>query len=50
MLEVMYELPSRKDVNRCVITREMVEQRSSAEPGIGLPGDGVGGLGKAVVL
>lgn len=31
MLEVMYELPSRKDVNRCVITKEMVEQRSSAE-------------------
>ncbi|MEB3882930.1 ATP-dependent protease ATP-binding subunit ClpX [Lyngbya sp. CCY1209] len=31
MLEVMYELPSRKDVNRCVITKEMVEQRSTAE-------------------
>lgn len=31
MLDVMYELPSRKDVTRCVITREMVEQRSTAE-------------------
>jgi ATP-dependent Clp protease ATP-binding subunit ClpX len=31
MLEVMYELPSRKDVTRCVITREMVEKRSTAE-------------------
>ncbi|MEO0538661.1 MAG: ATP-dependent protease ATP-binding subunit ClpX [Cyanobacteria bacterium P01_A01_bin.123] len=31
MLDVMYELPSRKDVNRCMITREMVEQRSTAE-------------------
>lgn len=31
MLDVMYELPSRKDVNRCTITREMVEKRSSAE-------------------
>ena len=31
MLEVMYELPSRKDVKRCMITREMVEQRSTAE-------------------
>ncbi|MDT9186341.1 MAG: ATP-dependent protease ATP-binding subunit ClpX [Limnospira sp. PMC 894.15] len=31
MLEVMYELPSRKDVNRCVITKEMVEKRSTAE-------------------
>ncbi|MEM8638012.1 MAG: ATP-dependent protease ATP-binding subunit ClpX [Cyanobacteria bacterium P01_G01_bin.54] len=31
MLEVMYELPSRKDVNRCVITPEMVEKRSTAE-------------------
>lgn len=31
MLEVMYELPSRKDVNVCVITKEMVEKRSTAE-------------------
>lgn len=31
MLEVMYELPSRKDVTRCLITREMVEKRSTAE-------------------
>jgi ATP-dependent Clp protease ATP-binding subunit ClpX len=31
MLEVMYELPSRQDVTQCTITREMVEQRSSAE-------------------
>ncbi|MEN9272727.1 MAG: ATP-dependent protease ATP-binding subunit ClpX, partial [Gloeomargarita sp. DG_1_5_bins_55] len=29
MLEVMYELPSRQDVTRCYITREMVEKRSS---------------------
>ncbi|NER84423.1 MAG: ATP-dependent protease ATP-binding subunit ClpX [Leptolyngbya sp. SIO1D8] len=31
MLDVMYELPSRKDVKRCMITRNMVEQRSTAE-------------------
>ena len=31
MLDVMYELPSRKDVTRCTITKEMVEQRSTAE-------------------
>ena len=31
MLEVMYELPSRKDVSRCVITGDMVEKRSTAE-------------------
>jgi ATP-dependent Clp protease ATP-binding subunit ClpX len=31
MLDVMYELPSRKDVRRCEITREMVEKRSTAE-------------------
>ena len=31
MLEVMYELPSRKDIHRCTITREMVEKRSTAE-------------------
>lgn len=31
MLDVMYELPSRKDVKRCTVTREMVEQRSTAE-------------------
>lgn len=31
MLDVMYELPSRKDVKRCLITQEMVEKRSTAE-------------------
>jgi ATP-dependent Clp protease ATP-binding subunit ClpX len=31
MLEVMYELPSRKDVDCCTVTREMVEKRSTAE-------------------
>ena len=31
MLDVMYELPSRKDVSRCTITKEMVENRSTAE-------------------
>ncbi|NJK37505.1 MAG: ATP-dependent protease ATP-binding subunit ClpX [Oscillatoriales cyanobacterium RM2_1_1] len=31
MLDVMYELPSRKDVKRCQITQEMVEKRSTAE-------------------
>ncbi len=31
MLEVMYEIPSRKDVHNCLITREMVEKRSTAE-------------------
>ncbi len=31
MLEMMYELPSRKDVRRCLITSEMVEKRSTAE-------------------
>ncbi len=31
MLEVMYELPSRKDVTRCMVTRDMVEKRSTAE-------------------
>jgi ATP-dependent Clp protease ATP-binding subunit ClpX len=31
MLDVMYELPSRKDLTRCVITLEMVEKRSTAE-------------------
>lgn len=31
MLDIMYELPSRKDLTCCVITSEMVEQRSSAE-------------------
>jgi ATP-dependent Clp protease ATP-binding subunit ClpX len=31
MLDMMYELPSRKDVTRCVITSEMVEKRSTAE-------------------
>lgn len=31
MLDVMYELPSRKDVKTCMITKEMVEQRSTSE-------------------
>ncbi|MCG9886429.1 MAG: ATP-dependent protease ATP-binding subunit ClpX [Cyanobacteria bacterium] len=31
MLDVMYEVPSRKDVSRCTITRQMVEQRSTAD-------------------
>ncbi|MEG4964216.1 ATP-dependent protease ATP-binding subunit ClpX, partial [Microcoleus sp. K4-C2] len=31
MLDVMYELPSRKDVAHCMITPEMVEKRSTAE-------------------
>ncbi len=31
MLDVMYELPSRKDVHNCTITKEMVEKRSTAE-------------------
>lgn len=31
MLDVMYELPSRQDVTRCTITKEMVEKRSTAE-------------------
>jgi ATP-dependent Clp protease ATP-binding subunit ClpX len=31
MLDVMYELPSREDVTHCVLTREMVENRSTAE-------------------
>jgi ATP-dependent Clp protease ATP-binding subunit ClpX len=31
MLDVMYELPSRKDVTLCTVTREMVEKRSTAE-------------------
>ncbi len=31
MLDVMYELPSRQDVRHCVITKEMVDKRSTAE-------------------
>ncbi|MEL7333653.1 MAG: ATP-dependent protease ATP-binding subunit ClpX, partial [Cyanobacteria bacterium J06560_2] len=31
MLDVMYELPSRDDVKTCAITREMVENRSTAD-------------------
>lgn len=31
MLDVMYELPSRKDVTHCTITREMVEKRFRTE-------------------
>jgi ATP-dependent Clp protease ATP-binding subunit ClpX len=31
MLDVMYEVPSRKDMGPCVITSDMVEKRSTAE-------------------
>ena len=31
MLDIMYELPSRKDLRRCSITKEMVENRSTAD-------------------
>ena len=31
MLEVMYEIPSREDLQKCIITEEMVEKRSTAE-------------------
>ncbi|WP_107666889.1 ATP-dependent protease ATP-binding subunit ClpX [Cyanothece sp. BG0011] len=31
MLDVMYELPSRQDVQKCMITKEMVEKRSTSE-------------------
>ena len=31
MLDVMYEVPSRKDMSRCTITRQMVEERSTAD-------------------
>ncbi len=31
MLEVMYEIPSRKDIKRCLITKEMVERRSTSD-------------------
>ncbi len=31
MLDVMYELPSRQDVKRCEVTKDMVEKRSTAE-------------------
>ncbi len=31
MLDMMYEVPSRKDVTTCTITREMVEKRSTAD-------------------
>ncbi|MDR9401904.1 MAG: ATP-dependent protease ATP-binding subunit ClpX [Halothece sp. Uz-M2-17] len=31
MLDVMYDLPSRKDVRHCQITKNMVEKRSTAE-------------------
>ncbi len=31
MLDVMYDLPSRKDVRHCEITKDMVEKRSTAE-------------------
>ncbi|MEO0705182.1 MAG: ATP-dependent protease ATP-binding subunit ClpX [Cyanobacteria bacterium J06649_5] len=31
MLDVMYELPSREDVKHCVLTKEMVENRSTAD-------------------
>lgn len=31
MLEVMYELPSNQDIHECVVTKEMVEKRSTSE-------------------
>ncbi|MEM6450480.1 MAG: ATP-dependent protease ATP-binding subunit ClpX [Cyanobacteria bacterium P01_D01_bin.105] len=31
MLDIMYELPSREDVKHCVLTKEMVENRSTAD-------------------
>ena len=31
MLDVMYEIPSRKDVSKCTITEAMVEKRSTAD-------------------
>ncbi len=31
MLDVMYEIPSREDVKHCLITKEMVDKRSTAE-------------------
>ena len=31
MLDVMYEIPSRKDVRKCIVTQEMVEKSSTAE-------------------
>jgi ATP-dependent Clp protease ATP-binding subunit ClpX len=31
MLDVMYEVPSRKDIHHCSISKEMVEQRSTSE-------------------
>ncbi len=31
MLDIMYELPSREDVQKCTVTKEMVEKRSTAE-------------------
>ncbi|GFE68096.1 ATP-dependent protease ATP-binding subunit ClpX [Chroococcus sp. FPU101] len=31
MLDVMYELPSRKDLRQCTITEEMVKKRSTAD-------------------
>lgn len=31
MLDIMYEIPSRKDVKHCLITKQMVDKRSTAE-------------------
>jgi len=31
MLEIMYEVPSRKDIKRCLITEEMVAKRNAGE-------------------
>ena len=31
MLDVMYEIPSRQDVGKCTITKQMVEKRSTAD-------------------
>jgi ATP-dependent Clp protease ATP-binding subunit ClpX len=31
MLDIMYEAPRNREVKECVITKEMVEKRSSGE-------------------
>ncbi|NJK71968.1 MAG: ATP-dependent protease ATP-binding subunit ClpX [Synechococcaceae cyanobacterium SM2_3_60] len=31
MLDLMYEVPSRKDIKRCFVTKEMVEKRNTSE-------------------
>ena len=37
MLDVMYDIPSRKDVESCIITKECVTQKSTPELRPGLP-------------